>query len=242
MVSRVSNVIVRCECGNSGVPSNGGSVPREDEGAPGEDATARLNQLSPEKQQPPSENNDNPSVTLPAPCGQDIGEKILLCFAGVYAPYNHLSPLYWLMRYTVDREHSEYMESICLSLFISWCEIQNGHKTKRDHSKWFLKGLHRFYTWNSVSWVEKFGYLILSCLRLNNYFFKYVACECFIFKDCSTSFLQCHFNHHQADSPVVVLKWFILLLLLLLFLCSRGSWISVHLNSLLLKFVSKMLE
>lgn len=66
------------------MPSNGGSMPREDVAAPADDPDGQTPPAEPGKQ-PPSDDNNNLSVTLPAPCGQGIREKLLLCVAGVYS-------------------------------------------------------------------------------------------------------------------------------------------------------------
>lgn len=84
IVSCVSNIILFAtsparECANPAVPSNGGSVPRDDVAAPGDDPEGQILPAESLTQPPP---DHLPiiiiSVTLPAPCGRDIRERLSL--------------------------------------------------------------------------------------------------------------------------------------------------------------------
>lgn len=105
----------------------------------------------------PSDDNNNLSVTLPAPCGRDIREKLLLCFAGVYSLSNRLSPVRSLDAiFCGERSLCLWIYSCLPHLFVCFflsLEIQYGHrieKTKwKDMEDSFKGPLHQFYTWKS---------------------------------------------------------------------------------------------
>lgn len=119
----------------------------------------------------PSDDNDNLSVGLPAPCGCDIREELLLCFARVYSASNRPSPLH-----SVDAVLYR-QTSLCLliygpplpspALFVTlplFLALIIGHTVPRTclelkGRQWevvdgFQGPRHQFYKWSSLDWSQ----------------------------------------------------------------------------------------